>query len=609
MQTHNLEQGGPQWLAHRARCWNAGDAPAMLGCSPYETRQQLLHRLATGIAPEVDAATQLRFDEGHRFEALARPLAEEMIGDDLAPVVGTTDSPLFLEGGRPLGASFDGITFMGDIVFEHKTLNQDLRSSPIEADGTLDPTALPKHYRVQMEQQMIVSGAERVLFMATRWEGDTCAERLHCFYLGDDALRSEILAGWRQFAADLATYTPPAASAVEKIVAEPVEALPAVSVTVTGTLDLADNFDAFERALRAFLADRLIREPQDDQDFADLALQIKAMKKAEDALDAAEAQMLAQVETVDQCKRRKDTLKKLVRDNRLMAEKLLASEKERRKGELVAEGVTALRAHVAKLNERLGAALMPATATAADFGGAIKGLSALDSMRDKISVLLAQAKIAASDVADKIEVNLKALAAVAPEHAALFPDRSAIVLKAPEDCATLIRARVAEHDAAVKRRAEEAAERERERIRREEAARVEREAQERAAAERRQAEAAAQAAAASRQKDQPPVGRTDMDEQTASYPPAAPTQPLTTGPANVVPMPTKAPAATATLIKLGAINERIAPLSIDAAGLAALGFQPATTQGAAKMYAERDLPRMLAAMLQHIGAVQAKLAA
>jgi len=73
-------------------------------------------------------------------------------------------------------------------------------------------------------------------------------------------------------------------------------------------------------------------------------------------------------------------------------------------------------------------------------------------------------------------------------------------------------------------------------------------------------------------------------------------------------MPTKAPAATATLIKLGAINERIAPLSIDAAGLAALGFQP-TTQGAAKMYSAADLPRMLAAMLQHLGGVQARIAA
>jgi hypothetical protein len=43
-------------------------------------------------------------------------------------------------------------------------------------------------------------------------------------------------------------------------------------------------------------------------------------------------------------------LAKLVRDNRLMAEKLLASEKERRKGEIVAGGIKALREHVAALN-------------------------------------------------------------------------------------------------------------------------------------------------------------------------------------------------------------------------------------------------------------------
>ena len=73
MKTHNdLIQGSPQWHAHRARHWNASDCPAMLGCSPYETRQQLLHRMHTGITPEVDAGTQRRFDDGHRFEALAR---------------------------------------------------------------------------------------------------------------------------------------------------------------------------------------------------------------------------------------------------------------------------------------------------------------------------------------------------------------------------------------------------------------------------------------------------------------------------------------------------------------------------------------------------------
>jgi len=141
-----------------------------------------------------------------------------------------------------------------------------------------------------------------------------------------------------------------------------------------------------------------------------------------------------------------------------------------------------------------------------------------------------------------------------------------------------------------------------ERIAAEERAKLEREALERAAAERLQAEAAAAAERAAQAAAASPT-------PAPTYPPAAPTQPLTTGPVNVVPMPTKAPAATATLIKLGAINERIAPLSIDAAGLAALGFQPATTQGAAKMYSAADLPRMLAAMLQHLGGVQARIAA
>ena len=143
-----------------------------------------------------------------------------------------------------------------------------------------------------------------------------------------------------------------------------------------------------------------------------------------------------------------------------------------------------------------------------------------------------------------------------------------------------------------------------ERIAAEERAKLEREALERAAAERLQAEAAAAAERAAQAAAASPT-------PAPTYPPAAPTQPLTTGPVNVVPMPTKAPAATAMppSLKLGEIQRRIAPLSIDAAGLAALGFQPTTTQGAAKMYSAADLPRMLAAMLQHLGGVQARIAA
>ncbi|MBQ1761914.1 MAG: YqaJ viral recombinase family protein, partial [Aquincola sp.] len=135
MQTHTLVQGTPEWHQHRANYFNASDAPAMMGCSPYKTRQQLLHERATGITPDVDAATQRGFDDGHRFEALARPLMEQIIGQDLYPCTGT-------EGN--LSASFDGLTMLEDIAAEHKSLNDRLRAAMHDGSTGAD---LPLDYQ------------------------------------------------------------------------------------------------------------------------------------------------------------------------------------------------------------------------------------------------------------------------------------------------------------------------------------------------------------------------------------------------------------------------------------------------------------------------------
>ena len=45
MEILSFHQGSPEWAAHRAKHFNASDAPAMLGCSPYMTRSELLHRM------------------------------------------------------------------------------------------------------------------------------------------------------------------------------------------------------------------------------------------------------------------------------------------------------------------------------------------------------------------------------------------------------------------------------------------------------------------------------------------------------------------------------------------------------------------------------------
>lgn len=170
------------------------------------------------------------------------------------------------------------------------------------------------------------------------------------------------------------------------------------------------------------------------------------------------------------------------------------------------------------------------------------------------------------------------------------------------------------------------------RIRREEADRVEREAQERAAVERAAAkvreeleaqEQARRAHALFQQREamlEHVLGGTGMTQTTVdqdgtvevkhiptsevlAYPPAPPAQALTTGPANVVPMPTKAPAATPPSLKLGAISERLG-FTVTADFLTRMGFPPAAVQQNAKLFHEESFSAMCDAIVAHVRMVQ-----
>ena len=601
MQVHDLTQGSPEWHAYRRNHFNASDAPAMLSCSPYKTRDQLIAELATGIVPEVDAATQRVFDAGHRFEALARPLAEKIIGEELAPLVGSE--------GR-YSASFDGLTLMEDTAFEHKSLNAELRAAMVDGCTGAD---LPKMYRVQMEQQCMVSGAQRVLFMASKWNGDELVEERHCWYTPDAALRAEIVAGWAQLEKEVAAYVAPEAAPV-KVVAEAVTALPAVFAQVSGSIALKDNLPEYEVALRDFIEHRLITKPETDQDFANLDLQIKALKGAEAALDASEEQALSQAEMLSAFKRQKDMLHKLTRDTRLAAEKLLTAEKERIKLEQVQRGQREFAAHIAGLNTRLGKPYMPQVHS--DFAGAIKGKRTVDSLRGAVNDELARAKLAANEIADRIQINLTTLRELASQHAFLFADTATIVLKAPEDLTVLAKARIAEHDAKEAARLEA----ERERIRREEQERADREAREKLQQQERDAQAAIAQAAQQNQIAQPvaadlsalvtersaeAVAAIDASQAISTAQRAAAAGPAV-APSRAA--PAAAAPTTPPSLKLGTITERLG-FALSADFLRSLGFEPAAKVGAHGVYHEAQFPQMLAALVRHIEGVQAKAAA
>lgn len=67
--------------------------------------------------------------------------------------------------------------------------------------------------------------------------------------------------------------------------------------------------------------------------------------------------------------------------------------------------------------------------------------------------------------------------------------------------------------------------------------------------------------------------------------------------------------AVVPTLRLGQINERLAPIALTADGLLRLGFAPAATEKAAKLYHEADFAAIGAALIRHVtAAVQAKAA-
>lgn len=454
MEILNLHQGSPEWHAERLQCFTASEAPAMMGASKNMSRTKLLDLKKTGLAEDVSSYTQKIFDQGHETEANARPIIEAVIGEDLYPVTGK-----LVVDGLPLLASFDGLTMMHSIGFEHKQWNKDVVAKLDNGDIG------PEHYW-QLEQQLLVSGAEKVIFTVT---DGTSVNIRHMEYIAVPGRRAQLLAGWQQFAIDLEAHEA-ADPETSTIVAEPVKDLPAVSVQVNGEINIIDNFSEFEEQLRLFVDERLITEPQTDQDFADLDGQIKVLEKAESALDAVEASMLSQVQTIDELKRTKDMLHKLARDNRLVAQKLLKSEKEKRRAEILNGGKEALTEHIKQINNTLGGKIVMPVITA-DFAGAMKNKRTIDSLRNAVDTTLANTKIEANQVADRIRLNLESLRTDAKGYESLFADAQQLVTKENDDLKNLITARINEHKQTEEKRLED----ERERIREEERVRVENE--------------------------------------------------------------------------------------------------------------------------------------
>ncbi|AVQ81692.1 YqaJ viral recombinase family protein [Variovorax sp. PMC12] len=438
---HDLVQGSREWHAYRAVHFNASDCAAMLGCSPYQTRDELKLRLHTGLTADVDPRTQARYDNGHRIEALARPLGEDVLCDELVPmVVSRGKYSASLDGAVPF-ATPGVIRFTR--LWEHKQLNDALREAMVDGATGAD---LPKSYRVQMEQQLFCTDAEDVLFTASDWDGETLIEARHVVYVSDPDLRAEILAGWQLLEEEMVGYVPPTAGAI--VIARTYAAMPALQFDVSGDLEIKHNLGVYLEALEAFAA-AAPKKPSTDQEFADAVSAGKKGREIAKVAVSTKADLLRRTGSLNEAMGVLDEIEKLGTELGKTQEKLVERRKEEVKAEMTRTARDLLAAEVASLNADLGEELIaPIGHVVGEFAEAVKNKRSFDSMQASVNEALAALKISYRQRATLLRTNLDTLSALDKKHSHLFNDKAAILTKAPDDFAALVKVRCSEFDSA-----------------------------------------------------------------------------------------------------------------------------------------------------------------
>lgn len=383
----NLIQGTEIWLKTRAESdGTASEAPAMFGKSKYQTRTDLLTQRKTGLAKEVDSATQAIFNKGHEAEAKARKIAEKIIGEELSPVTYQIEVE-----GLILLASLDGITFDDRVIFEHKLWNEKLAEQV--KNKTLD-----EHYTIQLDQELLASGAEKCLFMVS----DGTEEKMaYMWYETTSDKTNALVSGWKQFKDDLDAYVPPVV--IEKVEAETIQALPVPSVVVRGEItasnlsEITPKFDAYLGSINTQLST--------DQDFANAEANAKNCRGTEKRIEALRANIIAQMVEVNEVDSALANYQEAFRKSALQLEKAVKEQKELIKTNAIMKAQSEYITFVNDIEKDLPFGIQ-VKLVKPNFAEAIKGIKTIESMHSRLNDAVAKGKTEATALANDVKNKL-----------------------------------------------------------------------------------------------------------------------------------------------------------------------------------------------------------
>lgn len=420
-QMHNLIQGSEAWHLFRMEHDGASEAAAVLGLSKNVTRTELLTIKGTGIAKAFSDFVQKHvLDKGHKVEALARPIVEKRIGEDLSPVT--------MSYGKE-SASCDGLTFNGDIAWECKQFNQE--DFDLVASGEL-----PEKHWPQCQQIIHVTGADKLYFTISDGTDENTAGM---WVYPDQSKIQLVLDAWAQFRKDLVGFVPP--EVIEKPKTVAVESFPMVAIQVKGELvecNLTEVLPRFDKFLKETKTDL-----ETDDDFGQADVDAKASREAAKQLKMQAQAVIDQMLPVSDAIRTLKSYAEKFDELGLTLEKAVKTQKENIKTKAILEAKDKLTAHCNSLAAEVNPIRM--SWPVADFATAIKGLKTITSMHDRINTCLANAIIESDALARDIRSKLAWFNEATKDHKFLFNDLQQIIFKAQDDFELLCETRIRDH--------------------------------------------------------------------------------------------------------------------------------------------------------------------
>lgn len=422
---HDLEQGSDEWLHFRSQHDGASEAAAMLGLSKKTSRTELLNLKHTGITKEFSDYVQREIlDYGHEVEAMARPIVAARIGKKLYPVT-------ISRGGR-MSASCDGMAMDETVGWEHKQYNKALFDAVSAGD-------LPDEYMPQVQQELMLSGAQKWVFTVSDGTADNMASM---DVLPDQEWFDHITAGWEQFHKDLAEYTPKVFK--EKPAADVTMELPALFIQARGEITL-NNMEEFGAAITHKLAEVRAIKLVTDQDFSNAEKAAKDFRATCEKLKLVKTQMLDQTVTIGEAAKMIDAWHEDLRITALQLEKDVKAEKDAKQVAIVMNAKAAYAEHIVELEKTI--APIRLNMPVPDFALAMKGKRLLSAWHDAVDTCLSQAKSSASVVAQDIVIKKMLFKREADGYEFLFSDIAQIITKPHDDFKLVIESRIVKHKA------------------------------------------------------------------------------------------------------------------------------------------------------------------